>query len=281
MYCNHQEDTLDCQLAGFVRAHPGLLVLTGAGISIASGLGAYRDRYGQWQRRQPITGQVFIRDEIARKRYWARSYVGWPAFSQAMPAASHEALKKLQFAGHVELLVTQNVDRLHQKAGHENVIDLHGALATVSCIGCKHSIDRDDFQHLLLSSNAWLKCLTGSYAPDGDADLEPDDLRPMIVPACTHCGDIMKPDVVFFGESVPRQKVSHIMNQLTVVDALLVAGSSLMVYSGFRFCKEAYRLGKPIVIINEGITRADDLAELKIGGDCGERLKTLADAVYL
>lgn len=275
----HQADSLDFQLAEFVQAHPSLLVLTGAGISIESGLGAYRDRYGQWQRRQPITGQVFIHDELARKRYWARSYVGWPAFSRAIPAASHNALKQLQLSGHTDLLVTQNVDRLHQKAGHENVIDLHGVLATVSCVACDRSIERDDFQHQLLSSNYWLQSLSGSYAPDGDADLDLNDLKPMIVPPCTNCGDIMKPDVVFFGESVPRHKVSHIMNHLMVVDALLVAGSSLMVYSGYRFCKEAHRLGKPIAIINEGITRADELADLKVGGDCGERLKTLAGVV--
>ncbi len=270
-------DSDDGQLLEFARQHPRLFVLTGAGCSTSSGLGDYRDTRGQWKRRQPITGQVFIADEAARKRYWARSFVGWPGFSRALPGLAHHALAAMQQADRLTLLVTQNVDRLHQKAGHEDVVDLHGVLATVSCIQCAHSLSRDDYQIELLAHNAWLASLTAAHAPDGDADLEPDDLHQMHVPPCPQCGGLMKPDVVFFGENVPRALVERAMNALASADALLVAGSSLMVYSGFRFCRAAQNNGQPIVLINDGLTRADSLATLKIGGDCGQRLQTMAE----
>lgn len=271
-------DAQDAKLAEFLKNFPRLLVLTGAGISTASGLGDYRDKTGQWKRKQPITGQVFISNEMARKRYWARSSVGWPSFSRAIPGDSHKALRTLEQRGHIELLVTQNVDRLHQKANHENVIDLHGVLATVSCIDCKQTMGRDEFQLNLLHHNDWLNNLSAAHAPDGDADLELDSLDGMYVPACDICAGLLKPDVVFFGETVPKQTVSRAMLALAAADALLVAGSSLMVYSGFRFCREAQRLNKPIAIVNDGLTRADDLAPLKIEGDCGERLIKLANS---
>ncbi|MFK7993018.1 MAG: NAD-dependent protein deacetylase [Granulosicoccus sp.] len=272
-------DSYDSQLADFLQRHPKLLALTGAGISTASGLGDYRDKKGQWKRKQPITGQVFIDSEAARKRYWARSSVGWPSFSKAQPGPSHMAMRSLEKSGHIDLLVTQNVDRLHQKAGHEKCIDLHGVLATVSCIVCQNTISRDDFQMKLLKHNNWLTHLTAEHAPDGDADLEIESLSTMHIPACTKCEGILKPDVVFFGETVPKLIVSAAMHALTNADALLVAGSSLMVYSGFRFCREATKLNKPIAIVNDGLTRADDLAQLKIEGDCGERLAKLANSV--
>lgn len=277
-------DEQDRRLQTFVQDHPRLFVLTGAGCSTASGLGDYRDRQGQWKRRQPITGQVFIGDEHARRRYWARSYVGWPGFSRALPGTAHTALSSLQQTGRLTGLVTQNVDQLHQKAGHEGVIDLHGVLATVSCLQCGHTLSRDDFQEALLLNNPWLATLTAAHAPDGDADLEVEDLEvedldSMQVPECPACGGMLKPDVVFFGENVPRERVGQSMDALAEADALLVAGSSLMVYSGFRFCRTAQAAGQPIVIVNEGVTRADELADLKVGGDCGERLQRLAAAM--
>lgn len=269
-------DADDLALVEFIRQHPRLFVLTGAGCSTASGLGDYRDKNGQWKRRQPITGQIFIGDEAARKRYWARSSVGWPSFSQALPGLAHQALVELQSQGRLVSLVTQNVDSLHQKAGHRNVVDLHGVLATVSCIECAQALSRDDFQVRLLAANPWLGSLSAQHAPDGDADLEISDLNTMQVPACTHCGGLLKPDVVFFGENVPREKVQQAMSALASADALLVAGSSLMVYSGYRFCLDAQKRGQPIIIVNNGLTRADSLASLKIQGDCGQRLSTLA-----
>lgn len=259
--------------------HPRLFVLTGAGCSTASGLGDYRDQQGQWKRRQPITGQVFIQNESARKRYWARSFVGWPAFSRAQPNSTHTALRELQRCNRLQTLVTQNVDRLHQKAGHEHVVDLHGVLATVSCLRCLKQMSRDEYQEQLLNSNPWLALLSASHAPDGDADLELSDLDKMMLPACEHCKGIIKPDVVFFGENVAKPTVQAAITQLHAADALLVVGSSLMVYSGFRFCREAQKHGKPIAIINDGMTRADDLATLKVEGDCGARLMTLAEKI--
>lgn len=269
-------DTKDAQLASFVEHHPQLMVLTGAGCSTASGLGDYRDKSGQWKRKQPITGQLFIGNEAARKRYWARSSVGWPSFSRAEPALAHIALQQLQQQGRIPLLVTQNVDQLHQKAGHTEVIDLHGVLATVSCIDCKHKLLRDNFQIDLLASNPWLHSLSAEHAPDGDADLETDSLQSMHIPACKRCNGILKPDVVFFGETVRKATVAIAMQGVADADALLVVGSSLMVYSGYRFCRHAQQLNKPIVILNDGVTRADELALLKVEGDCGERLMRLA-----
>ena len=269
-------DSGDTSLANFLDQHPRLMVLTGAGCSTASGLGDYRDKSGQWKRKQPITGQLFIASEPARKRYWARSFVGWPGFSKAQPGAAHHALQVLEQSGHIDLLVTQNVDELHQKAGHQNVIDLHGVLASVSCIACGHKLHRDQFQLQLGDNNPWLKDLSADHAPDGDADLELDSLASMLIPECESCGGILKPDVVFFGETVPKTTVALAMEAIARADALLVAGSSLMVYSGFRFCREAQRLEKPIAIVNDGLTRADELASLKVEGDCGARLAALA-----
>lgn len=277
----HSKDQDDIAFTQFVDKYPNLFVLTGAGCSTASGLGDYRDKQGQWKRRQPITGQVFINDEAARKRYWARSSVGWPSFSRAEPGKAHLSLRTMQQAGSVKQLVTQNVDQLHQKAGHEKVIDLHGVLATVSCIQCFHTISRDDFQLQLLDTNPWLNSLTAAHAPDGDADLELFNLNSMHVPPCNCCGNLLKPDVVFFGENVPRETVQFAMQALTDADALLVVGSSLMVYSGFRFCRDAQKRGQPIAIVNNGVTRADDMAALKVQGDCGARMQSLVSSLYM
>jgi NAD-dependent SIR2 family protein deacetylase len=270
-------DQQDQQLAEFVHKHPRLFVLTGAGCSTASGLGDYRDTNGEWKRKQPITGQTFINDEMARKRYWARSSVGWPSFNRAEPNRAHHALRALEENNQLSLLVTQNVDRLHQKAGHQNVIDLHGVLATVSCLACGRKEDRNDYQQRLILSNPWLSSLTAEHAPDGDADLEVGHLEAMRVPNCTTCRGLLKPDVVFFGENVAKSTVQESIDALRDSDALLVAGSSLMVYSGFRFCRDAQKRNQPIVIINNGKTRADDLATLNIQGDCGSLLKALVD----
>lgn len=272
-------DDQDLQLATCLSRYNRLFVLTGAGCSTSSGLGDYRDAKGQWKRKQPITGHTFIHDELARKRYWARSYVGWPAFSLAQAGPAHKALKELEEKNLLVSLVTQNVDRLHQKAGHKNVVDLHGKLSSVSCIDCQLQQSRDDYQHRLLSANHWLSTLTADYAPDGDADLEIDDLEQMVVPDCPACTGLMKPDVVFFGENVAKATVAECMDNLRNSDALLVVGSSLMVYSGFRFCRDAERREQPIIIVNNGTTRADELAHLKIDGDCGQRLQKLSHAL--
>ncbi len=269
-------DVHDQQLAALISKDTRVMVLSGAGCSTASGLGDYRDKNGQWKRAQPITGRSFREDTAARHRYWARSSVGWPVFDAATPAMAHTAIRQLEQQQIVESVVTQNVDGLHQKAGQQIVTDLHGVLSSVSCIDCGASTTRNHYQQLLLDSNPWLCELTADHAPDGDADLHSEQLEELTVPDCFACNGLMKPDVVFFGENVPKERVEQAMEHLRQADLLLVAGSSLMVFSGFRFCRDAHQRGQAIVIVNDGITRADDLATLKVGGDCGERLNRLA-----
>jgi NAD-dependent SIR2 family protein deacetylase len=255
-------------LAAFIEAHPRLFVLTGAGCSTASGIPDYRDLDGNWKRTPPVTLQAFLGDRVTRSRYWARSLVGWRRFGRAHPSGAHAALAALDGAGMVHSLLTQNVDGLHQAAGSRNVIDLHGRLDQVRCLGCGDRQPRDGFQRALEERNREWCALDALDAPDGDADLEGLDFGRFDVPACAACGGALKPDVVFFGENVPRERVQKAEEDLAAAAAVLVVGSSLMVYSGFRFVRAAARAGKPIAAVNRGRTRADDLFSLKIEGDC-------------
>ncbi|HEV2679613.1 MAG TPA: NAD-dependent protein deacetylase, partial [Rhodanobacter sp.] len=185
-------------LQQFIEAHPRLFVLTGAGCSTDSGIPDYRDREGQWKRAPPVNYSVFMQEAAARRRYWARGMVGWRRFGSALPNATHHALVRLKQRGQVELLVTQNVDRLHQRAGSEQVVDLHGRLDEVRCTTCDWRLPRHTFQQMLVERNpAWAQ-LDAADAPDGDADLEGHDFARFDVPCCPHCGGIAKPDVVFF-----------------------------------------------------------------------------------
>lgn len=256
-------------LAEVLASQKTWLVLTGAGCSTAAGLGDYRNTKGEWKRPQPITGQAFRQDIMARKRYWARSSVGWPNFAAAQPTQSHYAIAQLQALGVAPNLVTQNVDELHQDAGHQRVIDLHGVLSRVICLDCQQLTHRNELQTRLIDTNPWLQTLDARYAPDGDADLTDDRIVDLNVPNCTQCGGLLKPDVVFFGENVPRERVQAVSDALSVADGLVVIGSSLMVYSGFRFCRKAIEQDKPIVLVNNGVTRADDLVAYKFSGECG------------
>jgi NAD-dependent SIR2 family protein deacetylase len=259
-------------LTDFITRHPRLFVLTGAGCSTDSGIPDYRDAEGEWKRAQPVMFQPFMSEERTRQRYWARSLIGWRYFQRARPNAAHLALAELERQGRVELLVTQNVDCLHDAAGSENVVDLHGRLDIVRCMSCEQRISRGEFQDLLGARNpSWVELKAGE-APDGDADLESRDFASFDVPACTSCGGILKPDVVFFGESVPRERVERAMAGLERADAMLVVGSSLMVYSGYRFAQAAAGSGKPIAAINLGRTRADHLLALKLPLPCAEAL---------
>ncbi len=255
-------------LQDFVDVHDRLFVLTGAGCSTRSGIPDYRDAKGQWKRVQPMTFQAFMADEATRQRYWARSFIGWPRFEAARPNGAHRALAKLEALGKCKLLLTQNVDRLHQAAGSAEVIDLHGRLDQVRCMHCDRRFPRAEFQAELVSLNPDWRGLSAGQAPDGDADLEGADFSSFVVPPCEHCGGVIKPDVVFFGESVPRERVTTAMAHLKSADAMLVVGSSLMVYSGFRFVDTAARSGKPVAAVNLGRTRADDLLALKIEAEC-------------
>lgn len=262
-------------LQQFVEDHPRLFVLTGAGCSTDSGIPDYRDRDGQWKRPPPVNYSAFMHEPATRRRYWARSMVGWRRFGSALPNAAHHALAELERRGRVELLVTQNVDRLHQRAGSERVIDLHGRLDEVRCMGCDWRLARHAFQRMLVERNpAWAR-LDAADAPDGDADLEGHDFASFDVPPCPHCGGIVKPDVVFFGEAVPRERVDAAARAWQAADAVLVVGSSLMVYSGYRFVDAAARAGKPVAAVTLGRTRADALLTLKVDARCHEALAFL------
>lgn len=263
-------------LVEFIERHPRLFVLTGAGCSTDSGIPDYRDADGEWKRARPVMFQAFVGDERVRQRYWARSLVGFRRMRNAAPNAAHRALANLERLGRVAQLVTQNVDGLHQAAGSHNVIDLHGRIDCVRCLGCERRMSREALQQELLRRNPAFAVLDAIEAPDGDADLEDVAFDAFDVPACEACGGLLKPDVVFFGESVPPERVRRAMAALDTADAMLVVGSSLMVYSGYRFAKAMADAGKPIAAVNLGRTRADDLLALKIAENCTSALRPLA-----
>jgi NAD-dependent SIR2 family protein deacetylase len=265
------------ELHDFVATHRRLFVLSGAGVSTDSGIPGYRDADGNWQRRSPITAQEFLRSPSARRRYWARSMIGWPRIAKARPNAAHRALARLERALGFTRLVTQNVDGLHQRAGSADVVELHGNLARVACLDCGAVHPRAAIQGLLEDANPGFVDGSAPIAPDGDADVDAADLDSFAIPACPRCGGNLKPDVVFFGENVPRERVASALRALEAADAMLVVGSSLMVYSGFRFCERAAALGLPIAAINRGRTRADALFAVKIEASCGETLSALAE----
>ena len=263
---------MESQLQQFLEDHQRIFVLTGAGISTASGIPDYRDESGQWKHQRPMEFSEFISRSEARQRYWSRSIVGWQRFFPAHPNAAHHALAQLEALGKIEMTVTQNVDGLHQKAGSRNVIELHGTLFSVSCLDCGFSMPRARMQQQLLETNSVLGQLRADIAPDGDAHLQDFDHRQIKIPGCPECDGTFKPDVVFFGENVPNERVDRCFDALATADAMLVVGSSLMVYSGFRFARKAHQLGLPIVAINLGKTRADELLDLKLEQDCADFL---------
>jgi len=262
-------------LSHFIERHPRLFVLTGAGCSTESGIPDYRDSAGEWKRRPPIRYQEFVGNEHLRKRYWARSLAGFRRMRVARPNDAHHALATLERRGRIVQLVTQNVDGLHHAAGSENVIDLHGRIDTVRCLGCRQRTSRDELQRELERRNPSFAALDAVEAPDGDADLEGVAFETFDVPSCNACGGLLKPDVVFFGENVPAERVQRAMAPIASSDAMLVVGSSLMIYSGYRFVTAAADAGKPIAAINLGRTRADDLLALKVEDRCSDALRLL------
>lgn len=252
------------QLAGFLERQRRVLVLSGAGLSTASGIPGYRDQDGVRRGRLPVQGPEFRRDEAVRRRYWARSMVGWPLLAGAAPNAGHLALAALEAGGAIAGVLTQNVDGLHQKAGSRSLIELHGNIHAVVCLGCGLKLERATVQQSLLAANPALAQAVARPLPDGDAQLEPERLEDFLVPHCPVCGGMLQPDVVFFGDNVPAPRTAQALAAMEQADALLVVGSSLMVFSGFRFCRLAAQAGKPVLAINVGKTRADDLLSLKV-----------------
>ena len=264
------------QLADFLARNGSVAVVSGAGVSTSSGIPDHRDRNGEWKHAEPIQFTDFVNKLRARKRYWARSYVGWQRFSRARPNAAHFALARLEASGKVDTLITQNVDRLHSEAGSRRVIDLHGDLSKVRCIACNTTRTRHDYQQALKGANPDWHTQVFRYKPDGDAELADNSHEGFHVPGCAACDGIVKPDVVMFGETVPKERVQKASDAIDRAAALLIVGSSLMLFSGFRFARQAREQDKPIAIVNNGRTRADDIAELKIEVDCGTALSAAA-----
>lgn len=260
-------------LVSFVQRARRAVVLTGAGCSTESGIPDYRDVDGEWKHRRPVQFADFVGDEQVRQRYWARSMVGWRRVGDAVPNPGHQALADLERSGRVHWLITQNVDGLHQRAGSRCVTDLHGRIDRVVCLECGRLNQRGVLQSRLVAENPDWADLDAVSAPDGDALLEHRDFGSFRVPCCEVCSGMLKPDVVFFGEGVPKHRVTTAMERLDECDALLVVGSSLMVWSGFRFARRAAERGIPVAALNLGRTRADHLLSLKIDSYCGEILR--------
>lgn len=256
-----------------------VVVLTGAGISTDSGIPDYRGPETRRRARNPIQYRAFISDPEARMRYWARSSIGWQRIAEAQPNAGHRALAALEQAGIVTGIITQNVDRLHHAAGSQRVVELHGALGEVSCLDCGTLEARTSLQQRLLNANPGWAAQPATFAPDGDADLAPERTRSFQVPACQTCAGVLKPNVVFFGESVPRTRVDAAWALFDQADLLLVAGSSLTVYSGYRFVRKAAQANKPVVILNLGPTRGDREATLRFDVPLSAILPRLARAL--
>ncbi len=274
-----------CELADLVEGRR-VLVISGAGCSTESGIPDYRGPDAQPKVRNPILYQQFVREPEARVTYWARSAIGWQRVAEAAPNAGHRALARLEKAGLVGGTITQNVDGLHQAAGSRRVVELHGNLRDVRCLECGLSESRTALQKRLLDLNPeWdgghssAPDRDAQIAPDGDAELAPAVARSFQVAGCRRCGGILKPDVVFFGESVPKTTLQDAWVLFEEAEVLLVAGSSLAVYSSYRFVLRAERYGLPVAIVNIGTTRGDEIACVKVRGRTGEVLPALADTL--
>lgn len=255
------------------------LVLSGAGLSTESGIPDYRGPTGAARRHPPMTYQAFVGDPRARRRYWARSHLGWPIVSAARPNAGHAAVAAMQRAGRLVGIVTQNVDGLHQAAGARDVVDLHGRLDRVTCLGCRTPMPRAELAERLDEVNPGWEAAVSALRPDGDVDLPDAALAGFRTVDCPVCAGVLKPDVVFFGEKVPPARVARAYELVDVARSLLVLGSSLTVLSGRRFVLRAQARGRPVAVVNQGPTRADGLAHVRVDAPLGQVLPILAAAV--
>ena len=268
-------------LVGLLRGRR-VSVLAGAGVSTESGIPDYRGPTTRHVERRPVQYDDFVRDAEARRRYWARASRGWARVADAEPNAGHRALARLEAAGHVSGVVTQNVDGLHRRAGSRRVVRLHGSLADVACLGCGALWSREEVQAQVAARNpGWLDAAVsgGAAAPDGDIELEAAAMARFDPPACPSCSGVLKPDVVFFGESVPKARVATARRIVSEADALLVVGSSLTVYSGYRFVRQAEAEGTPVAIVTLGQTRGHRHAAVALDARLGEALPALAEAL--
>lgn len=265
-------------LIGLLRGRR-VVALTGAGCSTESGIPDYRGPDTPPRARPPIQHREFVDHADARRRYWARSMLGWPRLAAARPNRGHEALAALERAGAVVGLITQNVDGLHHRAGSHEVVELHGALRRVRCLACGGMSPRDELQRRLAGANpGWME-RGGAVAPDGDSDLADDAPASFEVVACAACGGVLMPDVVFFGGSVPRPTLDAAWAAFERAEVLLVVGSSLTVFSGYRFVRRAAERAVPVAILNRGPTRGDPHASLRVDARAGEALASVAQAL--
>ncbi|MFK3606140.1 NAD-dependent deacetylase [Pseudomonas sp. AP19] len=276
-------DTLDYQQDHLDALHRAMaerrfLVLTGAGISTSSGIPDYRDSEGVRRGKAPMMYQEFLATPQARRRYWARAMLGWPRVCIAQPNKAHRALATLQQRERISGLITQNVDALHDQAGSDEVIELHGSLHWVLCLDCQQRSERDVIQRVMEDQNPYLAGVDAVQAPDGDTLLDPAFEERFQVPHCPYCnGQRLKPDVVFFGENVAQATAAKAMAAVMHAEGLLVVGSSLMAYSAFRLCKAMVEHGKPVIAINLGKTRGDELLQVKIEASCERLLPLLVE----
>lgn len=268
------EEAVD-RLAELMRGRCGI-VLSGAGISTESGIPDYRGPSSRKRRGRPILYREFMGDPTARTRYWARSMVGWPQMTAVEPNEGHRAVAALEEADVISGVITQNVDGLHQAAGSREVVELHGSLAEVQCTECGAAESRHSLQARLVHLNPGFADRAATMAPDGDAELPAEATRTFRVPSCSKCSGVLKPNIVFFGENVPPKRVEEAFARLERAEFLLVAGSSLTVYSGFRFVRSASKRGAPVAIVNLGETRGDSLAAVRIEAATGRVLPRLA-----
>ena len=257
-------------------AEGGVVVLSGAGLSTDSGIPDYRGPSGSARRSTPMTFQTFTRDPIARRRYWARSHLGWRTIGEARPNDGHRAVARLQEQGAVGGIITQNVDGLHQAAGARDVVELHGNLARITCLACGAGTPREEISDRLDAANPQFAGVATAFNADGDAELADAALDGFVVVDCLACGGLLKPDVVYFGETVPPERVSRSFDLVAGARTLLVLGSSLTVMSGRRFVLRAVKLGIRVAIVNRGVTRGEPHARLVIDAPLGIVLPHLA-----
>jgi len=261
-----------------ILAQRRVVVLSGAGLSTESGIPDYRGVNGSLRRHTPMTYQEFVRGEDGRRRYWARSHLGWRTIARAEPNAGHFAVASLCTAGYVSGVITQNVDGLHRAAGTPDAVELHGNLDRVVCLDCGHTSSREELDRRLRAANPDFQDVSTRINPDGDVELADELVRGFQIVACDACGSgTLKPDVVFFGENVPKPRVQQCYELLDESRALLVLGSSLTVMSGLRFVRYAAKNGRPIAIVNQGETRGDSLAAVRVDLPLGPALTLLAE----
>ncbi|WP_242002039.1 NAD-dependent protein deacetylase [Kribbella steppae] len=268
--------TTDLAPIADVVADGDVVVLTGAGISTESGIPDYRGETGSLRTHTPMTYGDFVASESGRQRYWARSHLGWRTIARALPNEGHRAVAALQARGYLNGVVTQNVDGLHQAAGARDVIELHGNLDRVICLNCPTTSAREALDRRLRAANPDFEGEATRINPDGDVDLPDSIVRTFNVVPCEACGTgVLKPDVVFFGENVPKPRVERCYRLIDDAAAMLVLGSSLTVMSGFRFVRHAAKAGKPVLIINQGVTRGDPYAAHRVNLPLGQALTEL------